>query len=91
MLYRMCVNPSKYKFDILYEELVDTNDAIRAWLDVETKKKWALSYDYGGRHYGKLIMNLSEVFNNVLKTIRGLPILATVQISFLGVIFFCGL
>jgi hypothetical protein len=50
-----------------------------------------LSYDYGGRHYGKLIMNLSEVFNNVLKTIRGLPILATMQISFLGVIFFCGL
>jgi hypothetical protein len=30
MLHRMCVNPSKHKFDILYEELVDTNDAIRA-------------------------------------------------------------
>lgn len=33
-------------------------------------------------------MNLSEVFNNVLKTIRRLLILAIVQIIFLGVIYF---
>jgi hypothetical protein len=92
MLYRMCVNPSKHEFDILYEELMDTYDAIRAWLDAEPKEKWAFSYDYDGHHYGKLTMNLSEVFNNVLKTIRRLPILAIVQIIFLVVIFFfCGL
>jgi len=67
---------------------MDTDDAIRAWLDAEPKEKWAFSYDYSGHHYGKLTMNLSEVFNNVLKTIRRLLILAIVQIIFLGVIYF---
>jgi hypothetical protein len=38
MLYKMCTNPSKHEFDILYEDLVETNDAIRAWLEVEPKK-----------------------------------------------------
>jgi hypothetical protein len=52
--------------------LVETNDAIRAWLDAKPKEKWALFYDYGGRRYDKTT-NL-EVFNNFLKTICGLPV-----------------
>jgi hypothetical protein len=39
MLHRICTNPSKLLFDILYEELVVTDDVIRAWLDAEPKKK----------------------------------------------------
>jgi len=39
ILYRMCTNPSKQEFDILYEVLVETNDAIRAWLKAEPKEK----------------------------------------------------
>jgi hypothetical protein len=36
----MCAHPSKQEFDILYEKLLETNDAIRAWLDAEPKEKW---------------------------------------------------
>ena len=39
MLLRMRVNPSKQEFDILYKELVETNDAIRALLNAEPKEK----------------------------------------------------
>jgi len=73
----MCAHPSKQEFDILYEKLLETNDAIRAWLDAEPKEKWALFYDYDGRCYDKTT-NLLEVFNNVLKTIRGLPVSAII-------------
>ena len=65
MLHRICTNPSKLLFDILYEELVVTDDVIRAWLDAEPKKKQALSYDYGGHRYSNMITNLLEVFKNV--------------------------
>lgn len=41
MLHKKCVRPSKQEFDILYEKLVKTNDAIRVWLDVEPKEKRA--------------------------------------------------
>ena len=30
----MCTNLSKQEFDILFDDLVETNDAIRAWLEV---------------------------------------------------------
>jgi len=30
----MCTNLSKQEFDILYDDLVETDDAIRAWLEV---------------------------------------------------------
>jgi hypothetical protein len=38
-LHRICANPSKHEFDILYDDLVETNDAIKAWLEVEPKEK----------------------------------------------------
>jgi hypothetical protein len=34
----MCTNHSKQEFDILYEDLVEIDDAIRARLEVEPKK-----------------------------------------------------
>ena len=30
----MCTNLSKQEFDILFDDLVETDDAIRAWLEV---------------------------------------------------------
>jgi len=38
MLHKMCINPSKQDFDILYEELIEIDDAIKVWLEVEPKK-----------------------------------------------------
>jgi hypothetical protein len=34
----MCTNPSKQEFGILYEDLVEIDDVIRAWLKVKPKK-----------------------------------------------------
>jgi len=58
MLHKMCTNPSKQEFDNLYENLVEIDDVIKAWLEVEPKKN-KLSYDSSGRPYGNIIMNLS--------------------------------
>ncbi|RVW75039.1 Serine/threonine-protein phosphatase 7 long form-like [Vitis vinifera] len=44
-------------------------------------EKWALSHD-GGRRYGIMTTNMSEVFNSVLKGARSLPITALVQLTF---------
>lgn len=41
------------------------------------KKRGQIFYDYGGRRYDKTT-NLLEVFNNILKTIRGLLVLAII-------------
>lgn len=38
MLHKMCTNPSKQEFNILYENLVEIDDVIKAWLEVELKK-----------------------------------------------------
>ena len=47
------------------------------WLEAIPFKLWALSHD-GGRRYGIMITNMSEVFNNVLKGPRSLPFTALV-------------
>lgn len=61
----MCTNPSKEEFDILCKDLVETDDTIKAWLEVEPKKKQALLYNSGGHCYNNMVTNLLEVFNNV--------------------------
>ena len=42
---------------------------------------WTLSH-YGGRRYGTMTMNMSKVFNNVLKGAHNLPITTLVQLTF---------
>ena len=42
---------------------------------------WALSHD-GGRKYGLMTTNISDVFNSVLKGARSLPVTALVQLTF---------
>jgi hypothetical protein len=35
----MGIDPSKWEFDILYDDLIETDSVIRAWLKVEFRKK----------------------------------------------------
>ncbi|KAL6321966.1 hypothetical protein AAG906_035881 [Vitis piasezkii] len=51
------------------------------WLEAIPFEKWVLSHD-GGRRYGIMTTNMSEVFNSVLKGARSLPITALVQLTF---------
>ncbi|RVW71392.1 Serine/threonine-protein phosphatase 7 long form-like [Vitis vinifera] len=57
------------------------NAEARNWLEQIPLEKWALSYD-GGRRYGIMTTNTSEVFNGVLQGARNLPITALVQLTF---------
>ena len=45
------------------------------WLEVIPLEKWALSHD-GGRRYGLMTTNMSEVFNSVLRGAQSLPVIA---------------
>ena len=49
------------------------NAEARNWLEHIPLEKWALSHD-GGRKYGIITTNMSEVFNGVLKGACNLPI-----------------
>lgn len=62
----------------MYEDLIELDDDIQEWLEVEPKEKWALSYDLGGCRYGNMRTNMSEIYNNILKSVRRLPVTAIV-------------
>ena len=51
------------------------------WLKAIPLKKWALSHD-GGRRYGKMTTNMSEVFNSVFKGARSLLVTTLVELTF---------
>ena len=57
------------------------NSEAQQWLKAIPLEIWALSHD-GGRRYEIMTTNMSEVFNNVLKGARSLPIIALVQLTF---------
>ena len=57
------------------------NAAAQQWLEAIPFEKWTLSHD-GGRRYGIMTTNMSEVFNSVLKGPRSLPVTALVQLTF---------
>jgi hypothetical protein len=63
------------------EEIGRLNPEARQWLERHPLDKWTLAHD-GGRRYGLLTTNLSEIFNSVLKGARFLPITACVQLTF---------
>ena len=48
------------------------NSEAQQWLEAIPLQLWALSHD-GGRRYGIMTTNMSEVFNSVLKGARSLP------------------
>ena len=57
------------------------NFEAQQWLEAIPFQLRALSHD-GGRRYGIMTTNMSEVFNNVLKGSRSLPFTALVQLTF---------
>jgi hypothetical protein len=73
LLDKMCQEPSRWGFNTMYDDMFDRNDQIKKWLEIESKKRRALSYD-GDYHYGNVTTNLSKIFNNVLKSVCGLLI-----------------
>ena len=57
------------------------NYEAQQWLKAIPLQLWALSHD-GGQRYGIMTTNIFEVFNNVLKGARNLPITTLVQLTF---------
>ena len=57
------------------------NSEAQQWLEAILFQLWALSHD-GGRRYGIMTTNISEVFNSVLTGDRSLPVTALVQLTF---------
>ena len=57
------------------------NSEVQQWLEAIPFQLWALSHD-GGRRYGIMTTNMSNVFNSVLKRARSLPCTALVQLTF---------
>ncbi|XP_022023776.1 uncharacterized protein LOC110924041 [Helianthus annuus] len=69
------------KFNSIMEEIGKINRQSRQWLESHALDIWTLAHD-GGKRYGLLTTNLSEIFNSVLKGARFLPITACVQLTF---------
>ena len=57
------------------------NFEAQQWLEAIPFQLWELSHD-GGRRYGIMTTNMSEIFNSVLKEARSLPFTALVQLTF---------
>jgi hypothetical protein len=49
------------------------------WIENEPKEKWALLYDTDGARYGIMTTNFAEIYNWVLRGVRGLPLVAIVE------------
>jgi hypothetical protein len=54
------------------------------WIENEPKKKWALLYDTDGERYGIMTTKFAEVYNWVLRGVRGLPLVAIVEFIIRG-------
>lgn len=44
--------------------------------------KWSLTHDVGGRRFSMMTTNISEVYNNVLKGARSVPMTAIMELTF---------
>jgi hypothetical protein len=49
------------------------------WIENEPMEKWALLYDTDGARYGIMTTNFVEVYNWVVRGVRGLPLVAIVE------------
>ena len=81
LVCRAALASTERKFNKHMITIGRTNSEALQWLEVIPFHLWALSYD-GGRRYGLMTTNISEVFNNVLKGARSLPVTALVQLTF---------
>ena len=73
------------KYLHLMTKIFELNPQAHIWLTGVRTEKWACCYD-GGRRYGAMTSNMAEIFNNVLRAARVMPITACVQLIFYKVV-----
>ena len=81
LVCRASLVSTQHKFNKHMAIIRRINSKAQQWLEAIPFQLWTLSHD-GGRRYGIMTTNMSEVFNNVLKGARSLPFTALVQLTF---------
>ena len=81
LVCRTSLASTERKFNNHMTKIGRINSEAQKWLEAIPFQLWELSHD-GGRRYGIMTTNMSEVFNSVLKGARSLPVTALVQLTF---------
>ncbi|XP_070007192.1 uncharacterized protein [Nicotiana sylvestris] len=81
LMWMTTTDHQQYKFRMHMEYIRQEDEAAYRWLMQHDPEKWTLYAD-GGRRWGTLTTNVSESFNGLLKSARGLPVTAMVRLSF---------
>ena len=81
LVCRAALATTQRKFNRHMVMIERINSEAQQLLEAIPLELWELSHD-GGRRYGIMTTNISEVFNSVLKGTRNLPITALVQLTF---------
>ena len=81
LVCRAALATTQRKFNRHTTTIERINSEAQQWLKAIPLELWALSHD-GGRRYGIMTTNMSEVFNSVFKGVRNLLIIALVQLTF---------
>ena len=82
LVCRAALVSTKRKFNKHMNTIGRINSEALQWLEAIPLQLWALSHD-GGRRYGLMTTNISEVFNSILKGARSLPVTALIQLTFI--------
>ena len=81
LVCRVALPTTQRKFNRHMATIGRINSKAQHWLETIPLELWALSHD-GGRRYGIMTTNMSEVFNSDLKGARNSPIPVLVQLTF---------
>ncbi|GKD26933.1 uncharacterized protein Tco_1233147 [Tanacetum coccineum] len=83
LAYRAGSQNQVRKFNSIMEEIGQINPQARQWLQRHAFDRWTLAHD-GGKRYGLLTTNLSEIFHNCLKelSLHFIRITRCVQLTF---------
>ena len=73
LVCRAVLETKQCKFNRHMAKIGRINLEVQQLLEAIPLEIWALSYD-GGQRYGIMTINMTEVFNSVLKRARSLPI-----------------
>jgi hypothetical protein len=81
----LCKVKEEKKFEATLKEMEKIlNDDAKSWLfeQLPKKSKWDLAFDEGDSRYRIMTMNISEVFNFILKGIHSLPVSGIMDYTF---------
>ncbi|XP_070053887.1 uncharacterized protein [Nicotiana tomentosiformis] len=81
LIWMAATDHQEHKFPRHMESIRQEDEAAYRWLMRHKLEKWTLHAD-GDRRWRTLTTNVSEAFNELLKSARGLPVTAMVRISF---------